>query len=278
VRALAGVDVPSMGDLPVDWLRELARRRAAGHEVGPGSPGFGNKWRRAETTHFVVYHELGDDFNEDEPQSFEEARSVSLQRLGLSEGDVNGAIKVPMYIFKDKASYTTGGGPEWAGGHVGSLALEDGVARAVYSYPGRRFATSTMQHELGHVLVGEAFPKLALPAWANEGVACYCEPDQDHARARAELSKAIAAGTYVPLKDYLARASAPGDDPTVISVFYAEATVVFSALVAKSGSVKEALTVSARIARKGVDQGLRELNVDVATFEQEMKSDLATNR
>jgi hypothetical protein len=275
-RALDGVAVPNLADLPVDWLRELARRRALGKEVGPGTPGFGDRWRRAESAHFVVYHELGDDFTDSQPQAFETARSASLEHLGLGEAEVNGSVKVPMYLFKTKESYIQGGGPEWAGGHVSSVQLEDGVARAVFSYPGRELETATMQHELGHVLVGEAFPKLLLPVWANEGVACYCEPDSSRDRYRATLAKAIGAGTFVALKDFLARASGPGEDRDALSVFYAESTVVFAALVAKAGSVKEALTIAARIARKGIDVGLRELNTDAATMETEIKNDVGS--
>jgi hypothetical protein len=83
------------------------------------------------------------------------------------------------------------------------------------------------------------------------------------------------AGSFVPLKDFLARASLPDEqDRDAISGFYAEATVVFASLVAKAGTVKQALDISARIARKGGDAGLRELATDVASLESEIKADL----
>lgn len=272
-RALEGVAVPNLVDLPVDWLRELSRRRAAGQSVGPGAPGFGEQWRRAESAHFVVYHELGDAFADDEPRAFEDARTASLLRLSLSEGDVNGSVKVPMYLFKSRDNYVKGGGPDWAGGHVGLVTLEDGESRTIYTFPGRRMDTATMQHELAHVLVAEAFPKLVLPAWASEGVACFCEPDSTRTRRRIELGQSFGKASFVPVKDFLARAAVPSEDREAISIFYAEASVVFAALHAKAGSIKEALTVAARIARKGPEVGLRELGTDPAALEAEIKAE-----
>jgi hypothetical protein len=274
-RALAGIAVPNLNDLPVDWLRELARKRALGEDVGPGSPGFGEQWRHAETAHFSVYHELGDDFTDDEPQAFEDARGVSLSRLALTEGDVNGSLKVPMFIFKTKDGYVKAGGPEWAAGHVGIVTLEDGDARTVYTYPGRHMETSTMQHELGHVLVAEAYPRLLIAPWANEGVACYCEPDTTQKGRRQAVARAIQAGTFVPLDAFLSRATVPADgSQAAIEAFYGESAVVFAALVQKAGSVKDALEVAARIGRRGPAAGLRELGTDPQTLEAEIKADL----
>lgn len=274
-RALEGANVPMVGDLPVDWLRELARRRVLGQPIGAGSPGIGEQWRRAESAHFVVYHELGDDFTDEEPRAFEDARAASLLRLGLSEGDVNGGTKIPMFIFKNQENYRRGGGPEWASGHVDHVALEDGEWRTVMTFPGRRMETNTMQHELAHVLVGEAFPKLILPAWANEGVACYAEPDSSRNARRVMAGRALQAGVWVPLKDFMTRIGNPTQpDRDAIDVFYSEATVVFSALVPKASTLKEALEVAARIARKGPDAGLRELGTDTTTLEAEIKADL----
>ena len=277
-RALDGVEIPGLADMPVDWMRELARRRVCGQDLGPGSPGVGEQWRRVESAHFVVYHELGDDFTDEEPRAFEDARAASLARLSLADGDVNGD-KVPMFLYKNQANYVKGGGPDWAGGNVGIVTLEEGEVRTVYAYPGRHFETAVMQHEVGHVLVGEAYPRLLLPTWANEGVACYCEPDATRAQRTHTAAVQAASGTIVPLKDFLARASLPNEqDRDGITGFYAEATVVFGAIAAKAGSVKQALEVSARIARKGGDAGLRELGTDVAALEAEIKADLAKGR
>jgi hypothetical protein len=277
-RALDGVAIPGIAEMAVDWMRELARRRVCGQDLGPGSPGVGEQWRRVETAHFVVYHELGDDFTDEEPHAFEDARAASLARLGLGDGDVNGD-KVPMFLFKSRENYVKGGGPEWAGGNVGIVTLEEGEVRTVYVFPGRHFETAVMQHEVGHILVGEAYPRLLLPTWATEGVACYCEPDASRALRTRTAAGQAAAGTLVPLKDFLARASLPNEqDQEGIKGFYAEATVVFAAIAAKAGSVKQALEVAERIARKGGDAGLRELGTDVAALEAELKTDLAKGR
>jgi hypothetical protein len=277
-RALEGSNVPNEDSLPVDWLRELARQRAAGYDLKPGSAGYGLQWRRAESSHFVVYHELEDDFDEGSVQAYEDARSEAFVRLGFSESDVPNLGKVPLFMFKSQDNYIAGGGMQWAAAHVSSLRLEDGDARTIYAFPGRRADKNTIQHELAHVIVDEALPDLVLQKWAAEGVATYAEQDVSRAHRHMELGRALEAGLAPPLRQYLSRASVDESSTEAVSRFYAEAEVVFEMLVDKAGGVKPALEVAERIGRKGVDEGLREINTDVDALEAQLRADLLKKR
>jgi hypothetical protein len=249
--------------------------RIIGLPLNSNAPGFGPSWTRVESAHFVVYHQLGDLFREEEPRFFEEARDADLVKLEVSESDVARVGKLPLFLFKDQSTYQLGGGERWAGGHASSGELEDGVYHMICTFPGRRNAdAATIPHELAHVIVREAYADLELAAWANEGVAMFCEPDAIRQRRRAAAARTIAAGTWKPFDEFLGRATLDASGDEAIHAFYDEAHSAFEQLVEAAGGVKAALRVASRISKKGVDAGLKEANLSADTLEAATKAKL----
>lgn len=274
-RALDGVEIPGLADLPNDLLCVFARMRITGSPPREGSPGFGTSWTRVESDHFVVYHQLGDMFRDDEVRFFESSRDRALVRLELAEADVATMGRLPLFLFKDKAAYTQGGGDTWAGGHAQSGELEDGLYHLVCTFPGRRTTDSAViPHELAHVFVREAFPDLVLPVWANEGVAMYCEPEDYRDQRRTTAARLFDLGRWRPVGELLARATLDRSDDATISAFYTESCVVFETLVEMTGGVKPALRLASRMARKGVEQALKELGLSTDAIDAKVRAKL----
>lgn len=88
-----------------------------------------------------------------------------------------------------------------------------------------------MTHEAVHVMVHEALdsPYLKMPAWLNEGLAMYFEPEGRH--SNSPLARAVHSGDAPPLRFMH---SIPGR-PAEVSLFYAQARNVVTFLIDELG-------------------------------------------
>jgi hypothetical protein len=275
-RALESVTIPDVADLPLDLLREFTRMLLRGEPPKDGSPGFGPSWTRLETAHFIVYHQLGELFRDDEVKFFEDARDQALVRLGFAESDVDKLGKVPLFFFADQKAYTAAGGERWAGGHAQHAELEDGTCFMICTFPGRRSSdAATIPHEIAHVFLRAGLPGLDLPVWANEGAAMHCEPDEFQARRRAYASRLFELNRWVKLGDFFARVTLdPNSDLDSVRAFYGESYVAFDEVGELAGGVKPALKLAVRMVRKGADPALKELGTSADALDEKLRAKL----
>ncbi len=110
-----------------------------------------------------------------------------------------------------------------------------------------------MTHEAVHVMVHEALesPYLKMPAWLNEGLAMYFEPEGRHSASM--VARAVRSGDAPPLR-YMY--SIPGQ-PGAVRLFYAHARNVVTYMIDELG--RERMTALLRELKSGseIDEAVR---------------------
>lgn len=266
-RALGGVSVPPDHDLPT--LRELARLAATGVPVDASTPGLGAGWRCTQTRSFSVLHDqpLLPTF----PGDVEAVRAEVLARLALRVDD---EARIALFVFADEAAYQRAPGARaWSAGHAARLQAGGEVVPTIYLHT-QGDATARLQHELAHILVGDALDDALLPMWAAEGVAVYAEHAESRRRWREEARRLHARGELAPVGDALGRMLLPlTDDRAAIFRFYVQASLMFDVLAARVG-VARALEAARRINTDGPDGALRSVGLRLDAFERAVEAAL----
>jgi hypothetical protein len=251
----------------VERLRALGRTLLNGDALREGSPSYDPSWSRVDLTHFIVFHQLGDRFQNTDLQTYENARDQALSRLGIPESDIV-QKQVPLILFRDKRTFVSAGANAWAAGETVPLSS---TCRLIATYPGQEDVV--LPHEITHALIANGRRQ----SWAEEGVAMYAEPDDSRERRRISAARLVASGKWMPLGTFLAAATFDHDAPSrEISAFYSESCVVFQKLVDATGSVKQALDLAKQIATAGVDAALHDASLSSAEdLDTEIRTKLA---
>lgn len=259
---------PSRQD--VETYRELARLTTVGIKVGPGSPGVGRDWKRVETRHFSILHQL--------PKSdpglgsrFEAWRDAAYQRLQLKNLPPKDRIQV--FLYRDREAYLQSeGARSWSAGHATRLQAahdENEVLRVMYFFPSRNDA-STARHEIAHILTWDSLgEKAELPLWAVEGAAIYAEPDNVRMwrRRRAGQWRTGLDPTRTALARMLFPVTKSDQD---VGRFYVQSGVNFAVLADRIG-VAKAFQVALGINTKGPRLALRSAGLDLRSFEADVE-------
>lgn len=236
------------------WLGELARRRVAGEELGPTSPGVGPAWRRVTTERFVVYHpfERVETWFTSEPEA---ALRDVLDELAVQERELKLQGRIQVFIYPTADDYRAAEAMELAGGHAQSLPAPDGPLKMIRTYPDRGLYRRTYRHEVAHVVLSSLYPDL--PPWAHEGAATYTEPLRSRAFLRQHVVGRAAKGTLPSLVDFMKGAVPRGDTVEDVRAYYGQAVTLFEALLRLcDDSPRKALQVCRRVAREGPERGL----------------------
>lgn len=133
------------------------------------------KWRESRSTHFIVYYQNAPvDFIDRLKEKAEDYYNQIAEDLGFRRYDFwVWEKRAKIYIYdtpEDFRSATKQQG--WA------VAAVRSREKIIYSFVGQQgFVETALPHELGHIIFGEfvGFDNPGIPAWFNEGVACYQE-------------------------------------------------------------------------------------------------------
>lgn len=186
---------------------------------------FASDFERLERGHFVVYHH-NIDFANRLSWKAEYYYKKILNHFGVREfRPWEGGDKCPIYVYKTREDFMKGtGAAEWAGG----AAQYEPFGFA--SYEGSSaLLTSTLPHEMTHMLLYLFMDKKPPPLWLNEGMAQFEEEEQTIIYNRKRFMKFYAKeGSYIELNELMAMTGIPKDEE---AIFYAEASSIVDHLI-----------------------------------------------
>jgi len=142
--------------------------------------------------------------------------------------DLYPSERVPVVLYPSEDFHDITQTPSWTGGvydgriKLPSRGVEDGDSAVL---------ERTLRHEYGHALVNQ-LSRGHTPVWLNEGVAIWCEEDQDGDREDWAY-QALAGEVLFPLKEL--EGSFTGLPPDRVRVAYAQSYLAVRALVDRSG-------------------------------------------
>lgn len=249
---------------PTAWLGELCRRQLAGEALEPSSPGVDGRWQRVETKRFAIYHRFArvEPWFATEPEL---AFQAVLEKLGYHEHELHLQGRIQVFIFEDLAAYKANKGLERAGGHAERHLAPDGWLKVIKSYPDANFYRTTYRHEVAHTVLYDVLPNL--PKWAHEGAACSCESNRARGVRRQRYQGRKAAGTLHDTLTFLKDDAPRGETTDEVHTYYAQASVVFDALVTLRESPRDALAAVMRLKKDGPERGLLMLDITRAQLE-----------
>lgn len=134
------------------------------------------EWRRAETTHFLVYGEGGERDLARYAERLERFDALLRRQFGLPE--IEGARKLPVYLLTGARELRefNPGLPEGVGGYYSASPID------IYAALNRRNGGNTLLHEYAHHFMHQNFPGV-YPGWFIEGFAeFFATADVDDAR------------------------------------------------------------------------------------------------
>ena len=171
--------------------------------------------KRLTTDHFDIYTTTTDTGLRDGLPLFLESAYRQYETLIPLSGEPD--TKLQTYIFANRGEWERYVRENFASRYpVYSRISAGGFAegnRCVVYYMQRIYTLSVIAHEGFHQYVGAHFAQ-AIPAWLNEGLACYCEtfhvrddvpiftPTENAFRANS-LRESLAADSLIPLKEML---------------------------------------------------------------------------
>ncbi|UCG17342.1 MAG: hypothetical protein JSV19_04780 [Phycisphaerales bacterium] len=171
--------------------------------------------KRLVTDHFEIYTTLTDADLRDVLPLFLE--SAYRQFTSLVPPPAEPDPKLQTYVFGNRAQWDRyvrqnfpARYPVYARISAGGFAEQN---KCVVYYIRRIYTLSVVAHEGFHQYLGALFP-VPVPAWVNEGLACYCETFQfkkgvpvftptDNAFRLNSLRQSLAGDTLIPLKEML---------------------------------------------------------------------------
>lgn len=189
--------------------------------------------QKYETDNFIIYH-YNEALAREAGIRAEADRTRILSGLGLQAW--RGKCKI--YLHRTHAEYTAKTGlPEWTGGVT--KASKNGGAHLVqmdiHSWQtSPRLLTSTLPHEITHVVVAENVADINLfPRCMNEGMAILMEPQYHKEYYMNFLRLRMRSQDFIPLADLLVAKDYPKDP----DFFYAEGYGLIEFLVQTRGVV-----------------------------------------
>lgn len=241
------------------WLGELARRKLAGEKLLNKNPGVGESWSRTEFEAFAIYS------TEPVPRWFTDRLHTLFQALldglGIRRREVKFSGKALVFLYDDEAAWAKGGGRD---AHAERWAAPDGPITILRTYPDRVVLETSFRHELTHAILTDVFR--AMPLWAHEGATLWSEGKEERQKQR-KLAKRNRARLH-PLGPFLKGEVEPGSTGSAQARYFAQASVVFEALVSlRKNSGPKALKFCSILGRKGYDKTLKAFRIKLSDIQ-----------
>jgi hypothetical protein len=190
-----------------------------------------------ETRNFRVWSRLNSDETTEFTRRCETVRS-GLQANWLSESDASGIWKpkADVVVHRTIVEFGAALGPQHAGssGCTTVQQVNDRITlrRIDLRADVHDWNTSSLSHELTHLIVAERFGGRRLPRWADEGMAVLAESS----RKQAERQKAASRVQAISLSQLLTATEYP--PPPGRDAFYAQSARLTEYLVKRGGGVR----------------------------------------
>ncbi len=190
-------------------------------------------FQETKSRHFIVYYEEGvsRDFVDMTIEFAERYYGELTEKLGFVRyGYWTWDDRAKIYIYADQESYVEDTGqPAWSGGLA---AYQEKTIRVFPRSAG--FFDALLPHELGHIVFHEVIGSHVVPAWLDEGVACYLEPARRFGSEKIVLA-ARQDATFIPLEKLHGMNPQGMADSKQVELFYAESVSLLSFIIETFG-------------------------------------------
>lgn len=201
----------------------------------------GSGWCVTESTNFRVYHNQTQDFAAQIARGAERTRAEAFARwFGGSEQDWNPKCDIILHANAQDYQRATQM-PTASPGH--SKLEMDGqrlVGRQVHlrcDHP--NVLTAILPHETTHVVLAGGFTDVAIPRWADEGIAVLTEPREQVERHLRNLTKHAEDGTIFKVRELMEQSYQPQQEKYPegrrIGAFYAQSISLVEYLTGLNG-------------------------------------------
>ncbi len=176
-------------------------------------------WSTLESKNFRIHYQNAA-LAERVARAAELARGEQGRRWrGANRPDLTWESRCDLYLYPDAASYAeaTGQSAETAGfSTTGTSAGRIVMRRISLRADHPRLLTAVLPHEVTHLVLADLFNEVAIPQWADEGMAALAEPADIQRERGDELLKLVGTDRLPTLAAVLGtRATQTGDRPAL---------------------------------------------------------------
>lgn len=250
---------------PLAWILELARRRLAGEELGPKSPGWSGGWRRRESERFAFYSQyaMSDALVGQGEELFREV----LTALDIRLREARFAGRIQVFVFAEDYEL---GRARRAGLREGRSLVPDGPLWTVAAVAGQ--LRGPLRSAVAHSLAEAACP--GLPEWAGAGVTDLVSPQPER---EERLEGARLRGARRVSFDAIVAGEAQAGTSQAKAALAAQAGLILELLVKERGSLRKALHLCSKIAALGgPEPAFRRFRVDLGQLRAAYEKRLGT--
>ena len=188
------------------------------------------QWQVHQTSNFRIFH-CDSALAQRAAEVAESVRTAQAKRWGSAAIHSAWTPRCDLYLYPNPRSYAQATGqPETSPGI--STMTNDGVrvlSRRMNLRADNPFLlTSTLPHEVTHIVLSDLFVVHQIPRWADEGIAVLAEPVTEQRNREAELREPLEAGRVFPVSQLMAMDYPEQKD---WSLFYAQSVSLTRYLV-----------------------------------------------
>jgi hypothetical protein len=214
-------------------------------------------WHIHETSNFRIYH-CDPALAERAAAVAEAARTAQAKRWGSPATRTPWSPRCELYLYPTARSYAAATGqPEMSPGV--STMSNNGVRvlsrRMNLRVDNPLLLTTTLPHEVTHIVLADLFVVQTIPRWADEGIAVLAEPAAERHHRQADLKEPLDSG-HVFKVGQLMKMDYP--DPKDWRLFYAQSVSLTQFLV-EQGPPERFIQFVHDSQRKGEEAALRDV-------------------
>ena len=231
-------------------------------------------WQVHESPNFRIYH-CDPAMAERAAAVAESVRTAQARRWGSTATRAPWSPRCELYLYPTARSYAEATGqPEMSPGL--STMSNNGVRvlsrRMSLRADNPLMLTTTLPHEVTHIVLADLFVAQAIPRWADEGLAVLAEPESEQRQRQADLKGPLDAGRIFEAGRLMAM---DYPDPNDWRLFYAQSVSLTQFLV-EQGPPERFIQFVRDTQRMGTEAAIRDVyHIDGLSALQERWLDYA---
>ncbi len=249
----AGSPAAPEGDAPRSRVED-SRSAPGGAEPSDTAP---TAWQVHETANFRIYH-CDPTLAERAAAVAEAVRTAQARRWGSTTARAAWSPRCELYLYPTARGYAEATGqPEMSPGI--STMSTNGVRvlsrRMNLRVDNPLMLTTTLPHEVTHIVLADLFVVHTIPRWADEGLAVLAEPATEQHLRQADLKGPLDAGRVFKVGQLM---TMDYPDPKDWRLFYAQ-SVSLTVFLVEQGPPERFIQFVRDSQRKGAEAALRDI-------------------
>ncbi len=228
--------------------------RAANPEPSSESP---IAWQVHETSNFRIYH-CDPALAERAGAVAESVRTAQAKRWGSSAAGASWSPRCELYLYPTAALYADATGQPQRSPGISTMSTNE--VRVLSRRMSLRadnplLLTSTLPHEVTHIVLADLFVARPIPRWADEGLAVLAEPATERRHRQADLKEPLEGGRVFKVGQLMTMDYPAPED---WQLFYAQSVSLTQFLV-EQGPPQRFIQFVRDSQRQGAEAALRDV-------------------